>query len=256
MLYKSALTTAASGSIDGMTASHNRGGRYFRARSIPTDPATSFQLTMRQALLSLSTRYTEILTNAQREAWTIYAADTPVVNPLGDLIILSGQQMYLRCQTPRYQALMFTRPAGTAYTPPTITIADDAPTTPGAEDVGFLALDAAEAGAGYRTSTTSLANATIGWDEGSGATWMGQDEAILLVYLSRSQPQAKNYFRGPYGFAGFVQGAAIEPTSPSSIEAPFPMIEGQRVYWRAQVSASTNKLSNVFEGWLTIVPAP
>ncbi|KKM06452.1 hypothetical protein LCGC14_1743870, partial [marine sediment metagenome] len=47
MLFKSGLITQGSGSIGGLTASHNRGGMYFRARTIPTNPATSFQTVVR-----------------------------------------------------------------------------------------------------------------------------------------------------------------------------------------------------------------
>jgi hypothetical protein len=250
MLYTSALTTAASGSINGLTASHNRGGRYFRSRTIPTDPATTYQLTMRQGLLALSTRWSGVLSNAQRAGWSDYATDTLVTNALGEMIALTGQQMYIRCNTPRYQAIMFGNPVGLTPLAPTISTVDDPPTIPGAAEVGFLSLDTAGSGTGARNDAGATATSEISWDDGTGPTWMANDDAVLLVYMSRPQIAAKNYFRGPYGFAQAIQGdSTTPPTSPNTDAVPpFGVEIGMKTFWRLQVSDGDGRLSNVFEG--------
>lgn len=45
--------------------------------------------------------WTNTLTDAQRQAWSTYAAATPTVNRLGNQLILSGQQMFLRTSCAR-----------------------------------------------------------------------------------------------------------------------------------------------------------
>ena len=47
MKFTSQVYTQASGSVGGLTYSHNRSGMYTRARSTPTDPASTLQLERR-----------------------------------------------------------------------------------------------------------------------------------------------------------------------------------------------------------------
>lgn len=85
---------ALSGSIGGSTASHNKGGAYFRTRAIPTNPSTTAQLTRRASLATVSIAWRN-LTNAQREAWENYARQNPTTDALGQAITLSGHQQYV-----------------------------------------------------------------------------------------------------------------------------------------------------------------
>jgi len=43
MKFKSPILSQASGSIAGITFSHNRGGMYVRARAVPTNPGSPQQ---------------------------------------------------------------------------------------------------------------------------------------------------------------------------------------------------------------------
>ena len=104
MLFKSALITQASGSIGGMTASRNKGGAYFRARALPTNPNTPEQQAVRGYLGTLANLWTNVLTPANRVLWDFYAFNVPVINAVGDSIQLTGQQMYIRANVPRLQA--------------------------------------------------------------------------------------------------------------------------------------------------------
>ena len=104
MLYKSALMSQASGSLGGITASHNKGGQYFRARTIPTDPGSSYQVAVRNNMVVLSTRWVEVLTEAQRLAWDVYAGAVETTNALGSAVNITGLNMYIRGNAPRIQA--------------------------------------------------------------------------------------------------------------------------------------------------------
>lgn len=86
---------AISGSIGGTVYSRNRGGMYIRNRAIPTDPNTSFQQNVRAILATQSQGWAD-RTNAEREAWRIWASQNPITNALGNAIILSGHQAYVK----------------------------------------------------------------------------------------------------------------------------------------------------------------
>lgn len=117
MKFKSAILTSASGSIGGMTASRNRGGMFFRGRVIPVNPNTPAQGSARAALANVIQHWSNTLTSAQRSGWATYAQGTPVVDRLGDQLILTGQQMYSKMQVPRLNA--------------GLTLIDEAPTVTG-----------------------------------------------------------------------------------------------------------------------------
>lgn len=139
-LFKSSLLAQASGSLAGTVFSHNRGGQYMRNRSIPTNPSTARQASVREALSTLVYAWSNTLSEAQRTAWTAYADNTPVLNRLGDSIRLTGQQMFVRCGTVRLQA---------GLSAPT-----DGPTTPGlAESPNIIVSDVFTGGQGVVSGT-------------------------------------------------------------------------------------------------------
>ncbi len=221
MLYKSALVTDLSGSIGGMTASHNKGGRYFRARVVPTDPSTTFQTPLRSFMNSLSNRWVETLTQVQRDAWAVYASAVPLVNPFGDPKFVSGINMFVRSNIPRLQQVL-----------PQV---DDAPTI---FDLGDFTHNANGVDA---TADEIDVNFT------PADAWVGEDDAAMLVYVSRPQNASVNFFKGPYRLAGAVLGdATTPPTSPEAIALPFPVVAGQRVYYREEVTRADGRLSADF----------
>ncbi len=87
------LAAQISGSIAGQTFSHNKGGPYIRNRAIPTNPSTLRQQQARADLANQSTDW-QNLTNAQRESWREWARQNPVINALGDSILLSGHMAF------------------------------------------------------------------------------------------------------------------------------------------------------------------
>ena len=187
MLFKSPVYTQASGSIGGLTYSHNRGGLYTRARSIPTNPNSTEQQTVRAAFGSLSQRWTQTLTETQRDEWENYAALTPVTNRLGDELILSGQQMYIRCNTVRIQC-------GVAEV-------DDGPIIPGNAALGVV------------SGLENAGDFDLHYDDTDD--WLDQTGGGLSIQTSRNLSPSINYFKGPFRWSAVIPGDdTTPPTTP------------------------------------------
>ena len=228
MKYKGILAAAASGSIRGVTASHNRGGQYFRGRTIPSNPNTAQQQAVRSAMALLSPRWGSSLTAAQREAWDAYAAATPITNAMGDPINAGGLGMFIRGNTPRINA--------------GLAIVDDAPTVYNVGEFTPPVFAAPDASLG----TVSMAFT-------NGDDWAGEIGSSMLVYISRPTNPSINYFKGPYQYAGRVNGGVTPPTSPASITLPFPVAAGQRLFYKVNVTRLDGRYSADFRGSGTVV---
>lgn len=225
MLFKSGLVTQVSGSIGGMTGSHNRGGYYFRSRTIPTDPSSSRQQAMRAIMAQLVTRWSNVLTAAQRAAWNLYAANVPVINPLGDSINLSGQQWYIKANSIRQQAIDEAASA--------IALVDDGPTVFNLTDPGVLTI-----------SSASEATQVVTVAYNNAKEWAVQDGGVLLLYVGRPQNPGVTFFRGPWRLAGIVDGdTTTPPTSPATPTAPFAITETQNIWVRGVASAPDGRPS-------------
>ena len=219
MLIKSGLVTQMSGSIGGMTGSHNKGGMYLRARAVPVNPNTAQQVAVRSIVSDLSNRWANTLTAPQRAAWDVYALNVPLTGPLGDPRQVSGLNMYVRSNVPIVQSGL-SRVDGAPtifdlgeYTPPTVDAVDSANTE---VDIAFTNTD----------------------------DWANEDGAAMLVFASRPQNQSKNYFKGPYRYAGRINGnGTTAPTSPASIALPFPVGVGEKLFVRLSVVRADGRLS-------------
>lgn len=227
MKFKSALLTSGSGSLGGMTMSHNRGGYYLRARTIPTDPSTQRQIAVRTSLSTLVTSWMDTLTSTQREDWATYAANTPVTNVMGDPVFLTGQQQYIRSGTPRLQH-------NETLVNPTLVAPADAPVIFNTGDFNTAALVfSASPGAGNMALEF---DATEGWVDVTGST--------LLLYQSRPVSPSINYYKGPFALASAIVGdATTPPTSEHSWTSPFTLTAGQKVFLRARLSRADGRLS-------------
>ncbi len=221
MLFKGLLATDLSGSVDGITASRNAGGAYFRARAIPVQPNTPQQQTVKGLFSQLATLWSGTLTQTQRDQWTVYAQNTPITNRIGEVIFLSGLAWYQACNIPRLQAGLARVDAGPSIfglaelTPPTVAAISAAADT---VNIGFTSTDA----------------------------WANEAGGALLVLASRPQSPAINFFKGPYRFAGSVPGAATPPTSPATLNLPFPVEAGQQVFFHARAVRADGRISSPF----------
>lgn len=224
MKFKSQIATQVSGSVGGTTFSHNRGGLYMRARSIPVNPASPLQTVVRNAFTTLVNNWTSVLTGAQRNDWSVYATNTPVIDKLGDPITLTGQQMYIRNNTPRIQA---------AFSP-----VNDAPTT---FNLGDFTAPTYTAQAAADTITVAFTSADA-WDD--------EDDSAMLIFASRPQNPSVIFFKGPYRFAGSIDGDSVTPpTNPAVLTAPFALTAGQIVHMKASVMRADGRLSTPFRGF-------
>lgn len=228
MKFKSEHLTQASGSIGGVTYAHNRGGLYRRARSIPVNPSTQFQQEVRSILTANSSAWVNTLTAEQRSAWDAYALATPITNSIGNPVNVGGLGMFNRGNVPRIQA-------GLARVL-------DGPVTPGTPTFTepTLAVSAAQQ------------EATVTFDEDD--SWASTTGAAMLVYISRPVSPARNYFRGPYRFAGAILGnGTTPPVSPAEIAVPFPVVAGQRVHVRIVVVDEEGRLSGDFRSPVSVL---
>lgn len=221
MKIKSALITQMSGSVGGMTGAHNRGGLYLRARSIPVNTNTSFQQTVRNLMSQLTARWVNTLTAAQRLSWQAYAELTPLVDSLGEARTIPPLSMYVRSNIARAQAGQ--------------TIIDDGPTTYGLPTLSPVT-------ATFDATADEVDVAFTNTD-----TWANDDAGALAVFVSRPQNVTINYFKGPYRFAGVVQGDAVTPpTSPATFALPFPVAAGNKVFAQVRALDPDGRVSSPF----------
>ncbi|MBA7680842.1 hypothetical protein ES703_89163 [subsurface metagenome] len=205
MLFTSPVYSQASGSIAGVTYSHNRGGMYTRARVTPTDPSSSRQQGLRAAMGTLAPYWGQTLDAAQRAAWDLYAANVPWQNPLGQTIFLTGQQHFLRCNVPRI--------------PYAIAILDDAPEV---YDLGtFTAptIFSAKDNDNFQIAFTNT-------DE-----WASNIGGYLLPYAGKQQGPGRAFYRGPWRAMSAIAGAEVPPESPDEIGTTYPPLTEDNIVW-------------------------
>jgi len=86
----------ARGSTGAVTFYRNRGGAVSRLRFNPPDHNTPAQQTVRNAYSAALTRWTNTLTDAQRQAWTQFGRDFPTDVPIAGTIALTGNAAFKR----------------------------------------------------------------------------------------------------------------------------------------------------------------
>lgn len=188
-----------SGSIGGTVYSHNSAGQYIRARSIPVNPSSGRQQTIRDALAALVHMWTNTLTSSQRAAWLTYGKNVPVPNRLGDTIKIGGNNWFFAFNTPRIQA-------GLAP------IADGPTTYAGADSPTGIAI------------TGDVIGQTIEVTFNAGDPWATAVGGALLVYQGLPINASRNFYKGPYRYAGKVAGALVPPTSPAELPASYAVV--------------------------------
>jgi len=220
MLFKSALVTQVSGSIGGLTGSHNAAGMYFRSRVIPVDPASNYQQDARSAVAQLVARW-GALTPTQREVWAVYAANVPLTNRLGDSRYVSGLAHFVRCNVSRIVSEYHL----------TGGIVEDAPTIFDLGESSEMTIDGSEGSGDIKVTFADDA-------------WVNTDGAVAFVHGSRPFSPAVNYFKGPYRWFLTIEGSELTPpASPATEKAPFRIFEGQQVGAYVRVQQADGRLS-------------
>ncbi len=223
MKYTSGVLAGASGSVGGLTFSHNRGGLYIRRRAIPTNPNTVLQQAVRAYMAGLTANWHNLLTPAQRASWNAYAENVGVVDALGQTIYLTGVNMFVRSNVPRLQAA--------------VTQINDAPTTfnLGTESPPTFEID---------TANDEVDVAFVDTD-----VWVDEDDSHMLVYGSIPKAQTIEFYKGPYQFLGKVDGdSSTPPTTPAALALPMAIVAGQRAFFQVRVSRADGRLTTVFRG--------
>ena len=96
MKYIGLLSSAASGKLGGIVASHNRGGTYFRHHAVPVQPRTPAQTLVRNQLQGFSSAF-KSLTQAQIAGWNALALTVTLKSKLGTTYNPTGQQLFVSC---------------------------------------------------------------------------------------------------------------------------------------------------------------
>lgn len=226
------LAGAMSGSLGGLTASHNRGGAYLRRRVVPTNPNSIRQQDVRSNFGTLVQFWTNTLADSQRATWNEYAAATPTVDVLGQPLVLTGQQMFIRSNVNRLIlgfAIVGTAPLVNNTGEPVTGISVFAEVS------------------GLDISITSLI--------AGGASGAGD----VLYWVSTPLNSSINFFKGPYRFMGSTPVAAAATTVPNTdltVESGTALVASGRYAIRARVQYDDGRLSQPFETILTLTPAP
>lgn len=220
MLFESPLLSKASGSLAGSVFSHNKGGMYMRARATPTNPNTSAQIAVRDSMRVAVDAWTNVLDQAERDSWNLYAFNTPLLNKLGQSTKRSGQNMFVRSNVPRLQA-------GESLVQ----------TAPSIFDLGsFTPVVFGTADASASTISFSFTNAD---------DWANELGSSMLVYQSRPLNPTIDFFKGPWQLATTIAGdAMVAPTSPKTFTSLFAMVAGQKIFLKLRVTRADGRYTD------------
>lgn len=214
--------TQMSGSEGGDVYSHNRYGAYRRSRSIPVNPNTDRQVGIRNLVKALTISWSQTLTQLQRDAWDVYAANVDWVNHLGQNVNLTGLNHYVRSNVPRQQVALARLDAAPV-------IFDVA--------IAELALGGAGSEAAQQITTT--------FDD--TAAWTAETGGFQAFYMGLPQNNSIKFFGGPWRLLDgqFGQDAPNgEPSSPRVVAPPWPIAENQRIWIRTRIGRSDGRLSH------------
>ncbi len=211
------------GAIGGQVHSKNRSGNYIRARTTPVNPQSQRQNNIRAAIQFLAPRWSSVLTALQRAAWEVYANEITRTNALGAQIKLTGFNDYIRSNSVLIQS--------------GLPVVDDAPTD--------LILPPGDP---QMVGTVDEANQQISVAFDDTLDWVGQDTGHMIVSMSHPKAAGVNFVGGPFRVAGKIDGdSTTPPTSPTLLEAPFPVAEGQVIVVAARIAEEDGGLSNIFQ---------
>ena len=227
------LVSRASGSADLITWSHNQYGPYFQTRSLPTDPNTLLQQAVRTAMATLTARWRDTLTSAQRRSWDVYASNVTLSSVLGRERNVGGLAQYIRSNVPRVQATEVSLP-----------IVDTAPTLfslPPSTPITRVVLNPTD------DTIHPFFNRNDPWATDAGSA--------LLFWASPPQPTTVNFYAGPYRYAGAILARPFPPPhNPGTLSLPWPATAADRVFIRCRLTTSDGRLSSSLRLPADIVP--
>jgi len=204
-----------SGSIAGNTFARNRFGNYVRARTKPVNPNSTLQAAARSRVGSLTQAWRTALDAAERLSWSTYAAAVGTKNKLGETVFLTGLNHFVRSNSTRLQVGK--------------TVVEPGPTV--------LALPEKDP---ILAVSASVATQLLTMVYDVAQPWMLEANAFLAVYQGEPQNATRNFFAGPWRFAGkILQNVAPTYTVPCS----FTLVLGQKVWVYARIGRADGRLS-------------
>jgi len=210
------------GSIAGTTFARNRYGAYARARTKPVNPNTALQQAVRATMAFLTQRWSLTLNAAQRAAWNLYGANVVMKNRLGENINLSGFNHYIRSNS-------FLRVIGMALV-----------------DAGPVVFEIPEKDPTF-AATGSEGTQTFQITADNTLAWANETQGFLGVFQGTPQNPQRNFFAGPWRWAGFYAGDPVAPPGfPLGLNAQFAIAELQRDWLYARIVRADGRLSQPF----------
>jgi len=222
-----------SGSIAGDVHARNRFGNYIRPRTNPVNPQSERQTSIRSIIAYLAEYWRESpMTDAIRIAWQTYASSFNWVNRLSEQVTLTGFNAFVACNAARLTA------GGN--------VISAAPTTlglPGNDPTVAVTISAA----------ANVLN--VAFDD--GLDWLDEDGGFLALYMGQPQSPSRNFFGGPFRFAGAVAGDAVTPptTPDATIACPFTAIEAQKAWIECRVIRADGRITTLWRPDPVIIAA-
>lgn len=211
------------GSQGNTTASRNTSGAYLRNRVTPVNPNTTRQQAVRGIFAALANVWLNTLTQANRDAWNLYAASVTHKDPFGQDIYLTGYNMFQRSNCVGGRAGYTLVTAG-----PTIF-------TKGPSDSSF-AITASEA--------TQLISVTFD----DTAAWCDLDDAGMQVLMTKPVPESRIFVPPTTRLSDQIDGDSVSaPTSPQTMTAPFVITEDQVIQCLGRIILPDGRLSDPFQ---------
>lgn len=216
MKFTSPVYSAVSGSTAGITYSRNKGGMYTRARAVPTNPNTARQQLTRSYMGAAVQLWSEDLTENMRNSWRNYAANTPVLDKLGQMKHLSGQQMWVKW----YVAMAY---AGGD----TSSISMSGPNNTGEPPMGLVGKIDPDPMIGIFASNSE-------WNSQILLQGDASEAARVTLYISPPLNAGVSYYKGPYqrvqnfSISSGTNDVDVQTTFASELDDTGPLVVGQR----------------------------
>lgn len=210
-----------SGRLQGIVASHNRGGQYFRGRTVPITPPTAPQTAIRLILANLVSNWKAVLTDAQRIAWNDFAVISPVIDGFGSSVNAGGLGNYIKHNLSRSLAGL-----GASSTPP----------------IG--------SGVAFLTAPTPSENGgDIDVAIDNTDPWANDDNGRLLIFVSKPVPTSRYSAAGiSKAFLATISGNSVTPpTSPVNVNLIPDWPAGTRIFFRFKAVDGSGGVSANFE---------
>jgi len=204
------LASELRGKLGGIVFSRNTWGAYIRNKVSPVQPRTSRQNLIRQKMTLMSQRWRDVLTIAQRDAWTAYAVGTNKSPYLGTKAPLTGLIAYIRFNV--------------QWTVMGQTVLDTAPAIPGEAPMPLMTVTGTVAN-GVRLTALTPINAV--------------GDKIDVYSNKPLLSQARNFFNGPWQNRVIVDSNSVFPVV---VVPPAECAVGQRWYLRARYFDATGKV--------------